>query len=301
VVHELRYILTPKKEGNFTIGPAKAKIGMQDRSRRDMFGMFFGQLNWIPVISDTVGIEVLPQRVKTDMVGAFTINASLDNTSVEANKPVNLMVHIEGEGSLEDFEFPEFNIDGVTVYSDEAKIESKVSNGKIMSSYTKSFAFIGDSDFTIPSRTFTSYNPNSGQVERLNTASYEVKVKDAKSEKSDPKEQSEGIVQTNIEAKEDRKRIEEPAETSTAWWMIAAAYLAGLLSALIVMALFPMLRGRRRQAPYRESEALKVLYPHINSSKEVEEMVRKLYARKNGDKGIEIDKKALKEMVERFR
>jgi len=30
-------------------------------------------------------------------------------------------------------------------------------------------------------------------------------------------------------------------------------------------------------------------------------MVRKLYARKNGDKSVQIDKKKLKEMVERFR
>ena len=33
----------------------------------------------------------------------------------------------------------------------------------------------------------------------------------------------------------------------------------------------------------------------------IEEMVRKLSARKNGDKNVQIDKKVLKEMVERFR
>jgi RNA polymerase-interacting CarD/CdnL/TRCF family regulator len=35
--------------------------------------------------------------------------------------------------------------------------------------------------------------------------------------------------------------------------------------------------------------------------KEVEEMVRKLYAKKNGDKSVQVDKKVLREMVERFR
>ena len=39
----------------------------------------------------------------------------------------------------------------------------------------------------------------------------------------------------------------------------------------------------------------------ITEDIEIEEMVRKLYARKNGDKSVEIDKKVLKEMVERFR
>jgi hypothetical protein len=45
-VTELRYLLTPQKEGNFTIEPATAKIGVADTSRRDMFGRFFGTV-WI--------------------------------------------------------------------------------------------------------------------------------------------------------------------------------------------------------------------------------------------------------------
>jgi hypothetical protein len=61
-----------------------------------------------------------------------------------------------------------------------------------------------------------------------------------------------------------------------------------------------MSKFKRSKSPYKESEALKILYAHINESKEVEDMVRKLYARKNGDKSVEIDKKILKELVERF-
>ena len=39
----------------------------------------------------------------------------------------------------------------------------------------------------------------------------------------------------------------------------------------------------------------------MSEDAKVEEMVRKLYARKSGDKSVQIDKKELKEMVERFR
>jgi hypothetical protein len=51
----------------------------------------------------------------------------------------------------------------------------------------------------------------------------------------------------------------------------------------------------------KESEALKILYGHISKDPEIEEMVRKLYARKNGDKSVEINEKRLKELVEYFR
>ena len=48
-------------------------------------------------------------------------------------------------------------------------------------------------------------------------------------------------------------------------------------------------------------EALQILYPHISKGFEVEEMVRKLYALKKGETEIKIDKKILKEMVEKYK
>jgi len=54
-------------------------------------------------------------------------------------------------------------------------------------------------------------------------------------------------------------------------------------------------------SPFKESEALKILYAHINDDKEAEEMVRRLYAKKNGDKSVIIDKKELKALVEKYR
>jgi hypothetical protein len=58
---------------------------------------------------------------------------------------------------------------------------------------------------------------------------------------------------------------------------------------------------KHKRKSYKESEALKILYGHISKDAEVEEMVRKLYARKNGDKSVEINKKRLNELVECFR
>ena len=84
------------------------------------------------------------------------------------------------------------------------------------------------------------------------------------------------------------------------WWLVALAFVSGM----IVMLLFrylPSVKWKRTGRSVKVSEALKILYPHINESKEIEEMVRKLYARQNGDKSIVIDKKELKEMVEKIR
>ena len=81
--------------------------------------------------------------------------------------------------------------------------------------------------------------------------------------------------------------------------MLAAAFALGML---FMSALRWLPRVTTRTAsPYKESEALKILYGHMSEDAEIEEMVRKLYARKNGDKAVQIDKKVLKEMVNRVK
>ena len=301
-VQEVRYILTAQEEGNFTVTPANAKVGVADRSRRDIFGMTFGT-KWRQMASNSLQIEVLPQVQESDLVGDFTVDTIIDAQKVKANKPVNLTVKIEGKGNLESFEFPKYEIDGVTVYSDEAKVETKVVNGEIYSSYSKSFAFISEEDFTIPERNFSMVTLQDHQMKTLKVNAYEVSIKKEKSAISSTEStQTDGIVQTKIAQVSQTKDVtaEKQAEVKNmAWWMLAAAFGLGALS-MIVLQRLPRLKSRSAN-PYKESEALKILYAHMSEDAKVEEMVRKLYARKNGDKSIEIDKKVLKEMVERFR
>ncbi|CAA6819781.1 MAG: Unknown protein, partial [uncultured Sulfurovum sp.] len=64
---------------------------------------------------------------------------------------------------------------------------------------------------------------------------------------------------------------------------------------------FVLPKFKRKERHGKYEEALKVLYPKMGESKEVEEMVRQLYAQKNGNKSIEIDKNALKVLVEKYK
>ncbi len=63
----------------------------------------------------------------------------------------------------------------------------------------------------------------------------------------------------------------------------------------------PKWKFGRTQSPFKESEALKILYAHMSEDAEAETMVRKLYAKKNGDKSVIIDKKVLKTLVEKYK
>ncbi|MCF6244430.1 MAG: BatD family protein [Sulfurovum sp.] len=295
-VQEIRYVLTPLKEGNFTIAPAQAKIGLPDRSRRDIFGLSYAT-KWMQAMSNSLKIEVLPVDEESDLIGDFTVDTSIDKNVVKKNKPVNLVLKIEGKGNLEGFDFPKYDIDGVTVYSDEAKIETKVVDGEIYSNYSKSFAFISDNDFTIPSRELSVYNPQTKEKKILEVKGFDIEVEG--SQQVATHTQSSTTPTTLKEAKETAPIIKEVEVKSIAWWMLLLSFMLGALVMYAIQFLPKWFKAKEKS--YKESDALKILYGHIGESTEVEEMVRKLYAKQNGDKSVQIDKKELKLMLERFR
>ena len=295
-IQELQYVVTAQKEGNFTIAPADVKVGVEDTTKRDFFGMGFAT-KWYETSSNKLHIEVLPQTKNADMVGEFKITSKIDKKEVKANKPVNLTVKIEGYGTLDGFEFPKYDIDGVTVYSDDAKVDTKIVNNRVYTTYTKSFAFISDRDFKIPKCTFSALYSKTDTLKTLSVPEYNIEVKKSKNIVAMATSNN-GIVQTN------QSKTTTPKEVvvkkivrvkSVAWWMLTLAFLAGMLVMYMVRFI-----PKREPKAYKESEALKILYGHISEDEKIEEMVRKLYAKKAGDKSVKIDKKELKEMVEKF-
>jgi hypothetical protein len=293
--------LTAKQEGNYTIGPARVDIPEQDSNTKDPFGIFMNA-EWTKVTSNMIPIKVMAAPQSSDLIGAFTLQSSADTHEVKANKPVNLTIKIEGEGSLETFEMPPYDIDDVTVYSNDANVQTDVANHSIKSSYTKSFAFIGDHDFTIPSREFSVYNPKTKRLEKLQIPSYEIKVKSVKPPQT-PKENTildAGAQKENSIGDKTQIKHKDQNEFIVSWWMLIVSFVFGLAVMYVLSAGLPKWKYAAGKNSLKTSEALKILYPHISKSAEVEEMVRKLYAKKNGDKNIQIDRKVLKEMMEQF-
>jgi len=302
-ITELRYVLVPEKEGNFTIGPAMAKIGVADRSRRDIFGRFFGTV-WTPIASNRVDIHVDPAPQDSDLIGRFYIESKIDKTETKENKPVNLTVTIEGDGSLEDYVMPNYEIDGVTVYSDDAEVSTKVIGDKLKSTYVKKFVFIADHDFTIPARTITVYDPKNKETKTLEIPTYTIHVASKKgmaAATQDMTEEHSGEVQTNLKLPKNTTVASVPktdVPNEMTWWVVVLAFLAGM----VTMYLFGnfKLQWKKSDSLFKENDALKILYGHISEDPEVEAMVRKLYAKKNGQKDVIIDKKELKALVERY-
>ncbi len=306
LVHELRYLLTPKFDGNFSIAPVRAKVAERGQRRDDFFGTFFDTPIWSNIISNGLNIEVKPSPEDTDLIGDLTLSDQVDATKVKANKPVNLTIKISGEGNLEDFEGPQYEIDGVTIYSDDAKIQSQLIGDKLISSYEKKFVFIADHDFTIPSRSFSLFDFKTGEVKRLKTESHAIAVKGGKAiapaviQSTSAQSPAAKVKKSNVHQAVATK-IQNPSSASISEWMLILAFIGGILITLGVVKILPLLQWRKAANPMKESEAIKILYPHTSDDPKVEEMVRKLYAKRGGDKRVVIDKASLKVLVDHYK
>jgi len=301
LIHRFRYVLTPTIENNLTIEPIIAKVAERSRARDNFFGSIFDKPKWSQIISNSLNINIKKPIKETDLIGDFKLTQNIDNNRVKANKPVNVTINITGEGSLENFDSLNYEIDGVTIYSDDAKVTTQLKGESVISNYTKKFVFISDHNFTIPSKSFSAFNFKTNDVYDINIDSYDISVKGTP--KDNPVLVHKNITSSNSTISNTKPSINNQtvnSESNIKIWMLLLSFIAGVILTTITLKFNQIKSFKFKSSPYKDSEALKILYPHINNNKEVEDMVRDLYAKKSGDKDIKIDKKRLKELINRY-
>ncbi len=298
-IQELNYLLIAKKAGKLTLEPAHAKIAQRSRQRQ-MGGWYVDVPKWTKISSTALTLEVIEATEKHDIVGQYRLIDTLDYQKVKANKPVTLRVELMGKGTLDDYDGISFDIPSVTMYSDEAKIESTLMGKKLQSRYQKSFVFISDHSFIIPSKEIRVYNYETGKVEILKTKEYKVEV--------------EGTTNVGARAMVHSQTALPAArglsQTNETWYkalpsllLLLFTFTLGVLATLglkyLPVLVFPKFKLKAMTS--KNEEALKILYPKIGDNQEVEDMVRKLYSLKRGDKSVVINRDKLKELLELYK
>ncbi len=295
-IQELNYLLIAKKAGKLTLEPARAKVAQRTRQRQ-MGGWYIDVPKWTKISSPSLIVNVEAPKEAHDVVGDYRLTQKIDHVKVKANKPVHLTIELLGKGTLDDYAGIGFKIPNVTIYADDAKVESTLLGKELQSHYHKSFVFISDHDFTIPAKTIRVYNYKTGKIKILKTKKYDIEVEGTK-----------GAVNSSIVHTKEPLNLSNSIAVMKPWQERLPTLLALLLAFVlgVVVTLFfkylpslKILNSKKRT--FRGDEALKILYPKMGESQEVEEMVRKLYAIKNGNKKIEIDKKHLKKLLDKYR
>ncbi len=232
------YTLHAKKAGRFTLPALKAHIESippkyQERYNKNHY------LQKLDIYTKTLTIEVTPLPEGLSVTGNYTLSASVDSTTVQAQKPLHFTVSLEGEGNIENLDFLTLSIPHTLIYSHKAE------------GLSKTFDIISDENYTIPAITLTYFNQEQQMVERIHTESYHITVTGTSVKKS--------------------KNI-------WLWALLSAIYLGlfyavyRIFKALAFIDEKKILFKRIKNAKNKEA-LLKVIAPYMHKSKGLERLV----------------------------
>lgn len=162
-----RDLLIPLVAGSYEIDPYTIQVQVQ--SRRDMFDLFARGTSVLRRTEPkTLIVKALPPNAPAGFggaVGAFELRATLDRAEAAVNDAVALRVTVEGEGSLQTVDAPQWDPPpGVKVYDPEGKLETDIRGNKLISRKTWEWVLVplAPGDLTLDTLKFVYFEPRRG-------------------------------------------------------------------------------------------------------------------------------------------
>ena len=157
------YALSAKKAGMFTLPALKAYIESippkyQERYNKNHY------LQKLDIYTKPLPIEVTPLPEGLSVTGNYTLTASVDSTTVQAQKPLHFTVLLRGKGNIETLDFLTLSIPHTLIYPHKTE------------GLSKTFDIIADENYIIPAIALTYFNQEEQMVERIHTESYHITV-----------------------------------------------------------------------------------------------------------------------------
>jgi len=184
-----KYILFPQKEGKIDVSPAELEVACQKPSKRrsrSMFDEFFGSYDNLKtnLVSNPVTINVQPLPANkpfnySGAVGKFKLTATIDNSSVNTNDAINLIIKISGSGNLKyinplDIEFPsDFDVYDPKI-NDNIKYSEKGAIGSKNFEYLMIPRHAGE--FTIPAFRFAYFDTETDKYKTEKAGPFNISV-----------------------------------------------------------------------------------------------------------------------------
>ncbi|MFA6191353.1 MAG: BatD family protein [Sulfurimonas sp.] len=280
------YTMAPQREGNLKISGAQMSVASRSNSR-DSWGSWIPAVKWKSYFSNEVELDVKPLPVGVNLVGNFSISATVDKEEINANEAVNVTVEVQGNGNLEDIKTFKPYIDKVSVFDEKMVIEK--------SELSQKMAFVSDEDFVIPPFELKFFDTATKEIHTVSTKEIHVKVKNAK-----PKEpllikrdESAKAVQTESSANISVNEISR-------YWIVLG-FVAGLVFGVLIALLKPWkMIGKKRSSSLHEPRTLLVKLMPYKHDAEVQSLIEILEKNIYQKENIKIDKKSLKEILKRY-
>lgn len=278
------YTLLPQRVGELEISRAKMEVAQRDK-RVDSWGGFMPTVKWRSYFSDELFFNVKPLPEGVTLVGDFEIKLLLEKDEINANEALNAVIEISGEGNFEDIKSFKPYIDAVGVFEEKVVIEGSKLSQKI--------AFVAENDFVIPPFEITYFDIKTKEIKSISTKELHVRVKNAKPE-----------AELNIKTADEQTTqnsavIQGDGYNKASLFM---ALIAGVFLGIILMLLKPFLNFKReKKSSIKEPRTLLAKLLPYKDNEEVRGVIEKLEQNIYTNKSVDIDKKALRELLKRLK
>lgn len=168
----LRYALFPSRSGTMTLNEYGLTVGMRTQpSRNDPFGSFFGSgtnQRRVELKSDPLELSIrrLPDRepsVDMNAVGDFSIERSVNKTSVETGETLELQTTVRGEGNIPLLRRPEYDLpDQIELFTprESSNVEREGLTIRGEKTYTQQMVIRTPDKIVIPAARVAVYDPS---------------------------------------------------------------------------------------------------------------------------------------------
>ncbi len=281
-VTKIVYTMAAQRVGDLDITKAQMRIASR-KNVRDSWGSFIPRIKWKSYFSNDLSIKAKALPGGVDLVGNFSILASVDAKEINSNEAVNLTIEVLGNGNLEDIKSFKPYIQGVNIFDEDIAIRGN--------KLTQKIAFVGENDFIIEPFILKYFDTDTKEIKTISTNEISIKVKNAK-----PKEE--------LTIKREQKPVEakvEVAQNSLSNLWIGVIFVSGLVVGMLLMLLKPLkFKAKEKAVSIKEPKLLLVkLFPY-KDDEEVQKIIDILEENIYSGAKMDIDKKALKEIIKKY-
>ena len=174
-----KYLLFSKEAGTYEL---KLKPQMLFTTQSAIDNVIIGRdnVNDLEVqkeIAVTKPIPITVEETASRLTGRLKLKTDIDVQEVSAYEPVHLELSFEGEGNLHELHPITFDIKGVEVFSDKPEQQIELSESGYKGKWIQRFAFVGKSDFVIPSLSLAYFDLETKEQRQLKTDAFDIKIK----------------------------------------------------------------------------------------------------------------------------
>ncbi|MDF1882918.1 BatD family protein [Sulfurimonas sp. SAG-AH-194-C21] len=195
-INEYEFVLFVKNRGKFVLSlDTLMKQTNKDSIENGMLGRDnanYEEFSLYPYKQKSVEVNIL--ETMSSMVGEFTLSIKKDKTELKAYEPYHLEFLVSGLGDFQVFKDVAYKIEGVKVFSEEAKEEIVLTADGYKGTWRKKFAFVSDKNFSIPSLETEYFDLKENKIKTLRFDGLDIVISPAKFEKKQLLDPSEEIL-----------------------------------------------------------------------------------------------------------